>query len=219
MVKKMHEFIAINEQRAEFYWWMSSVFSTELTQDILKHYHSDEMANYYNALAMSDPLTDAVNSFRDALQKQKVRQDPQLELAADFCGLFLSTPKSGALPYASIYVGETGLLNDKPAQEMGLWMEKYAIAQIKDFNEPFDHLAVILDFMGNLVVLANKETEEEKQEALMQEQQLFLESMLIPWLPQFQNNLNSMDPFGFYRAAGSLLLTFVTVDYRFLRGE
>lgn len=215
----MQEFVAINEQRAEFYWWMSSLFATELTDDNLQHYHSTDMANYYQELAMAAPLTVAVNAFCDVLKKQQIRADAQLELAADFCGLFLSTPKSGALPYASIYIGESGLLNDKPAQEMGLWMEQYAIAQTKDFNEPFDHLAVILDFMGNLVILANKESEEEKQEALMQQQQLFLESMLITWLDKFQSTLTGADQFGFYRAAGALLSAFVNVDYRFLKGE
>lgn len=215
----MQEFIALNEQRAEFYWWMSSLFATELTQDNLHLYHGQEMANYYNELAMTGALTEGITSFRNALQKQQTRADAQLELAADFCGLFLSTPKYGALPYASIYIGESGLLNDKPAQEMGKWMEKYSISQTKDFNEPFDHLAVILDFMGNLVILTNNETNEEKQEALMQEQQLFLETMLLPWLDQFQRTLEKFDNFGFYCAAGSLLLTFVTIDHQFLKGE
>ncbi|USH03851.1 molecular chaperone TorD [Grimontia kaedaensis] len=215
----MQEFIAINEQRAEFYWWMSSLFATELTQQDLDNYHGGDMDNYYSVLAMTDELKAPISELRGALAKLKVREDAQLELAADFCGLFLSTPKSGALPYASMYIGETGLLNDKPAVEMGQWMEKYGIAQRKDFNEPFDHLAVELDFMGNLAILANKETDEEKQEAMMQEQQRFLETMMLPWIEQFQQTVHQFDKFGFYKAAANLLVSFIKLDKAFLKGE
>lgn len=103
----MQEFIAINEQRAEFYWWMSSLFATELTQDDLNNYHGADMDNYFSVLAMTGELSTPVAGLREALAKLKTRQDAQLELAADFCGLFLSTPKTGALPYASIYIGES----------------------------------------------------------------------------------------------------------------
>lgn len=98
-------------------------------------------------------------------------------------------------------------------------MESYGIAQRKDFNEPFDHLAVVLDFMGNLVILANKEDDEEKQEAVMQEQQRFLETMVMPWIEQFQSTLNQFDQFGFYKAAGNLLVSFIKLDLAFLKGE
>ena len=215
----MPEFIAINEQRAEFYWWMSSLFANELTQDNLNDYHSDKMQNYLDMLAMTEEFIAPINAFSHALKKQQTRLDAQLELAADFCGLFLSTPKSGALPYASMYIGVSGLLNDKPAQEMGQWLNKYAMLPRKEFNEPFDHLAVLLDFMGNLIILANKETEEEKQEAFMQEQLVFLEKMLISWLPLFQKRLNEVDSYGFYRAAGLLLSQFIALDCLFLKGQ
>ncbi|MCC4797191.1 molecular chaperone TorD [Enterovibrio norvegicus] len=215
----MQEFIAINEQRAEFYWWMSSLFATELTQEDLNNYHGGDMDNYYSVLAMTDKLKAPIASFREALTSLKSRDDAQLELAADFCGLFLSTPKTGALPYASMYIGESGLLNDKPAQEMGQWMEKYGIAQRKDFNEPFDHLAVVLDFMGNLIVMANAEPDEAKQEALMQEQQAFLETMVLPWIDMFRQALHKYDAFGFYKASGDLLNAFIALDLAFLKGE
>ncbi|WP_188009134.1 molecular chaperone TorD [Grimontia hollisae] len=215
----MQEFIAINEQRAEFYWWMSSLFATELTQKDLDNYHGADMDNYYSVLAMTEELKAPVDEFRHVLAKLKVREDAQLELAADFCGLFLSTPKSGALPYASMYIGKIGLLNDKPAEEMGQWMDKYGIAQRKDFNEPFDHLAIELDFMGNLVILANKEADEEQQEAMMQEQLRFLETMIMPWIEQFQQTVQQFDPFGFYQAAANLLVAFIKLDLAFLKGE
>ncbi|NVP01939.1 molecular chaperone TorD, partial [Photobacterium damselae subsp. damselae] len=39
----MQEFIAFNEQRAEIYWWMSSLFAHELTSENIQNYQGGEM--------------------------------------------------------------------------------------------------------------------------------------------------------------------------------
>ena len=215
----MQEFIAFNEQRAEIYWWMSSLLSRELTQEDITEYHGGEMYTFLSGLGMTPELKQPVEAFRDALKKLESREDAQLELAADFCGLFLSTPKNGALPYASMYVGESGLLNDKPAQDMNKLMADYNIAQRKEFNEPADHIAVELDFMGNLIILANQQEDEQKAEDVMQAQQKFLETMLLNWLPAFAQACSARDKFGFYAAAVNLLLAFCKLDTAFLAGE
>lgn len=215
----MQEFIAFNEQRAEIYWWMSSLFARELSDADLHEYHGGDMYTFLSGLGMTDELKAPVEAFRDAIKKSHARPDEQLELAADFCGLFLSTPKTGALPYASMYVGKTGLLNDKPAQEMNELMESFAIAQRKEFNEPADHLAIELDFMGNLIIMTNQQTTEEKREELMQSQLSFVNSMLLNWLPLFAKECQIRDKFGFYAAATNLLLAFCKLDAEFLSGE
>ncbi|WP_299015401.1 molecular chaperone TorD [uncultured Photobacterium sp.] len=215
----MQEFIAFNEQRAEIYWWMSSLLARELTAEDMEKYHGGEMYTFLSGLGMTAELKQPVEEFRDAINRLKTREDAQLELAADFCGLFLSTPKSGALPYASMYVGESGLLNDKPAQDMLEWMEKYDIAQRKEFNEPADHIAVELDFMGNLSILANQQEDQTKAEEVMQAQQQFIETMLMNWLPAFAKDCNERDKFGFYSAAVNLLAAFCKLDTAYLAGE
>jgi TorA specific chaperone len=215
----MQEFIAFNEQRAEIYWWMSSLLARELTNEDLTEYHGDEMFTFLSGLGMTPELKEPVEAFRNAINTLKTREDAQLELAADFCGLFLSTPKSGALPYASMYVGESGLLNDKPAQDMNALMEEYGIAQRKEFNEPADHIAVELDFMGNLIIQANQEADEEKREALMQAQLAFVNGMLLNWIPAFVQSCKARDDFGFYAASVNLLLAFCQLDSAFLQGE
>ncbi|PSV28426.1 MULTISPECIES: molecular chaperone TorD [unclassified Photobacterium] len=215
----MQEFIAFNEQRAEIYWWMSSLFARELTDADLHEYHGGEMYTFLSGLGMTEELKAPVEAFREVINQSNTRPDEQLELAADFCGLFLSTPKTGALPYASMYVGTSGLLNDKPAQDMNVLMNDYAIAQRKEFNEPADHLAVELDFMGNLIIMANQQETEEKREELMQAQLSFINTMLLNWLPLFVKECQNRDQFGFYAAAANLLLAFCKLDAAFLAGE
>lgn len=215
----MQEFIAFNEQRAEIYWWMSSLLARELTTEDLMEYHGDEMLTFLSGLGMTPALQQPVESFRGAINRLKVRENAQLELAADFCGLFLSTPKSGALPYASLYVGKTGLLNDKPAQDMNTLMAQYNIAQRKEFNEPADHIAVELDFMGHLIIQANHQQNDENREKVMQAQLSFVNNMLLNWLPIFAQACQSRDHFGFYSTAVDLLVAFCQLDAVYLAGD
>ncbi len=45
----MQEFIAFNEQRAEIYWWMSSLLSRELTEDDITEYQAMRCSHSYLA--------------------------------------------------------------------------------------------------------------------------------------------------------------------------
>lgn len=215
----MQEIIAFNEQRAEIYWWLSSLFAKELTSEDLEHYQSYEIRTFLDGLAQTPELSKPMENVKTSLNQLMDREEAQLELAADFCGLFLSTPKSGALPYASMYVGKTGLLNDKPAQDMNALMSEYGISQRKEFNEPADHLAIQLDFLGNLIIRTNEQEKPELAEELMQAQLAFLKQHLLNWLPAFAKDCQERDKFGFYAAVSHLLLAFCQLDETFLIGE
>ncbi|MCM0148829.1 molecular chaperone TorD [Photobacterium galatheae] len=215
----MQELIAFNEQRAAIYWWMSTLFSRELTVENIRHYLDEDMQSFLLALTQTPSLEHPTTTFLEALHRLNNRPDAQLELAADFCDLFLTTPKTGALPYASLYLDENGLMNARPAVEMEKWLETYQIAQRKSFNEPADHLAVELDLMGNLIILTNQQASDTESEQAMQAQDTFLTTMLLSWLPEFVSQLNKRDTFGFYAAAASLLLAFCQLDAQFLKGD
>ncbi|TON54002.1 molecular chaperone TorD family protein, partial [Vibrio parahaemolyticus] len=96
----MQEVKAFNEKRAEIYWWFSSLFAKELSEKELETYHSVEIRSFLAGLGENESLKPAVNRLVDALNRLQDRNDAQLELAADFCELFLKTDKYGALPYA-----------------------------------------------------------------------------------------------------------------------
>ncbi len=215
----MQEFIEFNEQRAQVYWWLSSLFAKELTDTDLTHYQTT-LQNFLNALAEHPDLTDSVHQLKSSIAAQALRQDGQLELAADFCGLFLGDPKTGALPYASIYLGESGALNDKPAQAMLTWLDRFDVVTQGDFSRvPQDHIAIELDLLGNLIIQANQTDDSEKQEESMQNQLDFMQTMLIPWVPLFASRCQEHDPFGFYASAAKLLTKFIEIDVLFLQGE
>ncbi len=215
----MNELITFNERRAEIYWWLSSLLTSELTAEQIEEYDSFEIRTFLANLAETPELSNAVNSLIEKLNQLKNREDAQLELAADFCGAFLGSNKTSALPYASIYLDKSGLLNAKPAQEMRDLLEKYDIAQKAEFNEPADHIAIELDFLGNLIVMTNQQQDEEKFEAYMQAQADFINDKLLSWVPKFSQNCKKCDSFGFYAAITHLLSTFLQLDSTYLAGE
>ena len=125
----MNELNAFNEQRAEIYWWLSSLFAHELTKEQLEQYNSFEIRTFLTNLSETPELTDSISSIVTKLNELQTREDAQLELSADFCEAFLGSDKNSALPYASMYLDKSRLLNAKPAQDMRDLLEKYNITQ------------------------------------------------------------------------------------------
>ncbi|MDD9180329.1 MULTISPECIES: molecular chaperone TorD [Aliivibrio] len=215
----MNELTAFNEQRAEIYWWLSSLLTSELTAEQLEEYNSFEVRTFLSNLAETAELSSSVSALIEKLNQLQKREDAQLELSADFCQAFLGSDKSSALPYASLYLDKSGLLNAKPAQEMRALLEKYNIAQKAEFNEPADHIAIELDFLGNLIVMTNQQASEEEFEAYMAAQLNFINEQLLSWTPRFSQICQERDEFGFYAAVTHFLVTFLQLDAAFLTGE
>lgn len=215
----MNDLTAFNEQRAEIYWWLSSLLASELTEEQLEQYNSFEIRTFLSNLAETPELTASVNTLIDKLNQLQTREGAQLELSADFCEAFLGSDKSSALPYASLYLDKSGLLNAKPAQDMRELLTKYNIAQKAEFNEPADHIAIELDFLGNLIVMTNQQSSEEDFELYMTAQQNFINEQLLSWTPRFSQICKERDEFGFYAAVTHFLVTFLQLDILFLTGE
>lgn len=215
----MQEVKAFNEKRAEIYWWFSSLFAKELTEKELEAYHSVEIRSFLAGLGENESLKPAVDSLVDALNRLQDREDAQLELAADFCELFLKTEKYGALPYASMYIGESGLLNDKPAEEMEKLMAEFGVQVDENLKEPADYLAVELDFLGNMIIRSNELEQEKHMEEAFVKQNDFIQQQLMSWLPQFSDKCKKFDEFGFYSSVAKLLVAFCKLDSAYLLGE
>ncbi|EGU38133.1 chaperone protein TorD [Vibrio ichthyoenteri ATCC 700023] len=215
----MQELKAFNEKRAEIYWWFSSLFAKELTQADLEQYQSPEIRSFLSGLGENPSLKPAIDRVVDALNRQLDREDDQLELAADFCDLFLKSDKESALPYASMYIGTTGLLHDKPANEMEALLQKYGVAVEQGLNEPADHIAIELDLLGNIIIRSNELEQERHFEESFAEQEAFIRQHVLSWVAKFATKCQGLDNFGFYSAVAALLVAFLELDCQYLTGE
>lgn len=211
----IQELKILNEKRAEIYWWLSSLFIKELSEQDITHYHSAEIRTFLSGLADEESLADDVRSLIDALNRLQDRQDAQLELAADFCDLFLKSDRDSALPYASVYT-DKGLLNGKPAQQMRELLAAHEVKVDQNLNEPADHLAIQLDFLAHLVISTNQLEQNSEMNAALQVQSDFISQHLLTWLPVFVERCTQFDTFGLYAAVARLALAFVKQDQDFL---
>tara|TARA_Y100001956_G_scaffold82937_1_gene107026 strand:+ start:1897 stop:2544 length:648 start_codon:yes stop_codon:yes gene_type:complete len=215
----MQEIKAFNEKRAEIYWWLSSLMAKELTQEALDQYHSAEIRSFLTGLGENEALKPAVSDVIDALNRLMDREDAQLELSADFCDLFLKSDRDSALPYASMYIGKSGLLNDEPAREIEALLQQYGVQVDENLNEPADHIAIELDFLGNLIIRSNELEQESAMEEALAAQDAFICDHLLSWTPQFAAKCKNIDEFGFYSAIANLMVAFLELDSSYLKGE
>ncbi|EJL6627962.1 molecular chaperone TorD [Vibrio cholerae] len=207
----MQELKILNEKRAEIYWWLSSLFFKELSEQDIARYHSAEVRTFLSGLADEQSLNREVKHLVEALNRLQDRQDAQLELAADFCDLFLKSDRDSALPYASVYTDQ-GLLNGKPAQQMRELLGAHGVKVEQNLNEPEDHLAIQLDFLAHLAISANQIEHSAQLSLALQAQSDFISQHLLTWLPAFAERCTQFDAFGLYSAAARLALAFIQQD-------
>ncbi len=142
------------------------------------------------------------------LDKMLSRDDILLELAADYCTLFLRDQVSGALPYASIYLSNQELHDSEYAIKIGEMIKNCGFLLNEDFNDLGDHISIELEFFSRLIDLPN-EGNHGKQTL---SQNFFIDNILLSWLPEFASRCSKKDTFGFYSASAMLLLKFCEMD-------
>jgi len=142
-----------------------------------------------------------------------------LELAADYCGLFLVGTKHSASPYASLYLannlagkpatkGNEPLLFGEQHQQMTQFLKQSQLQVQSEFPEPADHLAVILAYVAHLNMHASD-----------QEQLQFIRDNLANWLGRFVAKVAKVDTGTFYIALAQLTLAWVNSDVEWLESE
>ena len=206
----------MNKARAMVYRLLSSLFAKEIDHQLL-HELTSEPAKAFLAQLASEPSfkrdVDAMVSVLGSLTSDKAL----MELAADYCGLFLVGTKHSASPYASLYLQDTSksakggdqpLLFGEQHQLMVLFLKQSQLQVQTSFPEPADHLAVILAYVEHLCLSASDE-----------EQLSFIESYLNSWLGKFAAKVTQCDSGDFYCALARLTQSWVNSDLAGLTEE
>jgi len=209
------------EARAVVYNFLSSLFAKEVTSDLVAQLTSTQGQSFLNSLALEPSLTGPIDGIKTKFAKLN-SEESLLELAADFCGLFLVDGRTSVSPYAGQYVSdkksaepsvETGSRSKKDKiqifgelhQKMTEFLTDNKLQIHSDFPEPGDHIAVILAYIAHLCVTSGSE------------QQLnFINSYLMTWLSDFTQQVNKHDHGLFYCFVADLTLGWLKVDTEFL---
>ncbi len=205
-----------NQARAIVYDFLSSLFAKEVTADLVAQLTSTQGQSFLNSLALEPSLSTSINEINAKLATLN-SEEALLELAADFCGLFLVDGRASVSPYAGQYLSadkKSKKKSDRPQifgelhQKMTAFLTDNKLQIHSDFPEPGDHLAVILAYVAHLCI-----TVEPK------EQLAFIDSYLMTWLGDFTEQVKKHDNDNFYSAVANLTLQWLTIDMEALQGE
>lgn len=164
--------------------WLATLFGGEISAEVLEQYRRGDASPMLAMLAGEYGLAEEVQRLESSLAGLVMFPMPHLELAADFAELFLVDALSGAAPYASLHGGEARVFHGEPAARMEQRLGEAGFAVTRDFPEPPDHLAVMLEYLAYrceaLATLAESE-----RAAGCQAIRHYLEEELCNWLPAF----------------------------------
>ncbi|MDY7116262.1 molecular chaperone TorD [Halomonas sp. SSL-5] len=163
--------------------WLATLLGAELDEPTLARYRGGEAAPFLDFLGDAHGMSSELSRLDQALSRLVMFTTPRLELAADFAELFLADARTGAPPYASLYLDDRPGFIGAPAQRMEARLAQAGYTVRREVGEPADHLAVMLDYLATRVtVLA--EARGPEAEALRQDIESFLEHELCAWLPK-----------------------------------
>jgi TorA-specific chaperone len=194
----------VNESRASLYWWFATLLTKELDKEQLALYFSGQGLKLLDHLGEEPTFNAPVKKIKSALLNVLAIKNPQLELAADFSELFLTDAKKGAPPYASVYLSESGQLFEQPHHDMVALLKNQSLIVDPTFNEPADHIAIELDYLGNLIM--------QDGDDISDAQILFIEEFILSWLGLFVTATAKVNNSGFYQGVCQLLLAYIEQD-------
>ena len=198
---------AVNQARAMVYRLLSSLFAKEVEQAEWQALTTDKAAAFWQYLASEPDFNRDIQAIWNKL-KTLTTDSLRLELAADYCGLFLVAGKGSVSPYLGSDL-DKDIQNDTVFgpmhQKMVSFLNGQKLQVKSDFPEPADHIAVVLAYMEYIA--------DEKES----EQLAFLESYLKNWVELFADKVAEQDPGGFYKSLASFTRDWINSDIAWLQ--
>lgn len=204
----------VDQVRSTIYQLLSSLFAKEIDHKTLHDLTSDQAKQFWAQLGSEAEFKADVDVLVAELATLNTDR-ALLELAADYCGLFLVGTKHSASPYASLYLdnkpakkGDEPLLFGEQHQQMTQFLKQSQLQVQSEFPEPADHLAVILAYVAHLCTHSDEA-----------EQHSFIKANLANWLGNFVAKVTEVDTGNFYQALARLTYSWVKSDAEWLESE
>lgn len=196
----------VNQARALVYNLLSSLFAWEISEQRLQELTSKEALHFWAYLGQDPELATEVETLLATLT-QIGNERQRLELAADFCGLFLIGGKNNSSPYASLFLSDDSepSLYGELHQKMSKFLKQSGLQIQADFKEPADHLAVMLAYMSYLCEHSSDDV-----------QRTFIEICIANWVPLFAAKVYENDSGQFYSALVRLLQKWLQLELEIL---
>lgn len=198
----------MNTARHRVYQLLSRLFAKELDWQMVKELNGNAAQAFWLQLATQSEFRPHVDAVVSVLAGLKTKAN-LLELAADYCGLFLVDTHNSVSPYASFYMGDrdTTLFGEQH-QKITAFLQQHKLQIQSEFSEPADHIAVILAYAGHLALYGNPKNQID-----------FLQAYLASWLDRFVLQIEKTDPGRFYSALAQLTLAWLGSELEWLHSS
>ena len=209
--------IEVLEGRREFYLALAGFYFKPLTQEQI-----DTMAQTdYSDFGAGEPLLEAgFNDITRYLRKRNTgtRQMLAVDFTSSFGGSQTYTGRV-AVPYASVYLSEDGLLSQGPRAE-AFKLFKRNLLRVTDESTPDDHLSFLLEFlaiMSERAADALREGNTADAQVCLEESKLVINEHIFTWFAEFAEIANLLIEARFYRGVlkiteGYLRMDLTTID-------
>lgn len=187
---------ASDELRGLVYALLSNLFAAPPDAALLGRLASVEITPLHAGLM--------VPAWRD-LREAAGETEPQ-QVNDEFHDLFIGMAHGELLPYASWYL--SGTLMDWPLTSLRGDLKRLGIQRQADLGEPEDHVAALCEVMCLLA--------EDDSARGIERQHVFLTTHMLPWLPQFFEELDRAPSADFYRAVAGFGRAFIELEREYL---
>lgn len=210
------ELIAVCEGRQDLYNMLAGLYFAPLSEEQIEVMAQTD----YRAYGAGNSLMEA--GFNDITRFLRKRHSGTRQmLSVDFTGCFDGTTSlkgKVAVPYASVFLSDSGLLNREPRNQA---LRAYAEEHLTVTNRaiPADHLSFELEFMGVLsqrIAAAAQAAEIETAQALVRQSQTFLRDHILSWFPPFEDLAARILQTRFYRGVLRVTEGFLQLDEQVL---
>ncbi|WP_170755877.1 molecular chaperone [Ruegeria lacuscaerulensis] len=165
--------------RSATYRWLAQLLLCPPTRPELLAYRSDDGLRFLAECTTFPALKPLVQWITDEMAEGQDLDALHDRIVRAYSRIFDMGGKHGALPYASIYLSDSGRLFQQPARDMAALLQELDMRLPTDLKEPPDHLAVQLQVMAELLDRADQGDD------LPLTPSEFLDRYVLTWLPQF----------------------------------
>lgn len=148
-----------------------------------------------------------------SLMEESFLQSSDKDLEVEYARLFVGPFELIAPPYGSIYLdGNRRVMGDSTMEVIKTYQAE-GLSRSEDFKDLPDHIAVELEFMSFLIYKEIEALEKfglDAAKEYVNKQEVFLNSLLLPWASQFCKKIEEGTDNGFYKALAGCLSAFLT---------
>jgi TorA maturation chaperone TorD len=214
------ELLSVNENRGAIYVFLATIYAKELAKPFLLDLATKK--EFFQRLA-EDPETKgtemaegfkSIANFASNIRKEDLDR-LQLELAAEYAGLFLGVWQTPPHPSESAYMSTDHLIMQKPRDDVMMLYRAMGFEKVKEFTEPEDHIALELQFMANLCEKATAAMKNQNQadaRKYLETQRDFLNQHLVKWVPRLVADILKGGRREFYKAVAKVTKGFIEMD-------